>query len=263
MSILLCIGQLLIGAGIFCLLVSLFLYLRNRQPASASTIHSTAGPATIEPATGQVRLTWQAPAAPGSAAKPPASSKTGDPMQAKFTQARLGQTITVTHPQRGPITGNILGTIHYTELTQKRNAPAEPWVATGNTFVAHWFGSFLIYRWQDRLYLLDELEPLTDQEVQTRFMPYAKRFAQSDQTAQVVFDWPPASWVIKDIGKFSVAQTQGSGLRLNPGAVGRFIHGEGADRRAIVVEDYQSGSGGQDTAWTGWTITWEDLTRIS
>jgi len=44
--------------------------------------------------------------------------------------------------------------------------------------------------------------------------------------------------------------------------VGRFIHASGADNRALVVEDYQSGSGGQDTAWTGWSIAWEDVSRI-
>jgi hypothetical protein len=110
--------------------------------------------------------------------------------------------------------------------------------------------------------LLDDYVSLTDQDIQTSFMPYAKRFAQSNQTAHVVFDWPPASWVIKDIGKFSVAWAEGAGLRLSPGATGRFIHGDGADNRAIVLEDYQSGGGGQDTAWTGWSITWNDITKI-
>jgi hypothetical protein len=244
-SSLLLVGELFIGAAVMCFVVSLWLYLRNRQRAGAG------GPAAVQPALSTLT--------PGAA---PAPRKTGHPMHDKFVQARLGQTLTITHPQRGPVTGKILGTIHYTELTQRRNTPAEPWLPTGNVFIAHWLGNVLVYTWQDRLYLLDELEPLTDQDVQTSFMPYAKRFAQSDQTAHVVFDWPPASWVIKDIGKFSVAQAQGSGLRLNPGAVGRFIHGEGADQRAIVIEDYQSGGGGQDTAWTGWTITWDDITRI-
>ena len=126
----------------------------------------------------------------------------------------------------------------------------------------HWLGNLLLYEWQNRFYLLDAYEPISDQDLQTSFLPYAKRFGQSNQTAHVVFDWPPASWVVKDIGKFSVVQAQGTGLRLSQGAVGRFIHGEGADNRAIVVEDYQSGSGGQDTAWTGWAITWNDLVKI-
>ena len=183
-------------------------------------------------------------------------------MQDKFFNARLGQTIVVNHPQRGPITGNILGSIRYTELWQTQQGASAPWVPTGNEFAAHWLGNFMIYQWQDRLYLLDEYEPLTDQDVQQSFMPYAKQFAQSNQTAKVVFAWPPASWTILDIGKFSVARAEGSGLRLNQGATGRLIHATGADNRALVVEDYQSGGGGQDTAWTGWQITWQDISRI-
>jgi hypothetical protein len=244
----------LVMGGVTCLIISAFLYLNQ---VVTNDFNRAAQVTQGKGAPGRPKAARSAPS------NPPASPrKTGQPMHDKFIAARPGQTLVVTHPQRGPITGKILGAIHYTELTQKRNNPAEPWVPTGNVFVAHWLGNFLVYSWQARLYLLDEMEPLSDKDVQTSFMPYAKRFAQSDQTAHVVFDWPPASWVIKDIGKFSVAQTQGSGLRLNTGAVGRFIHGEGADQRAIVVEDYQSGSGGQDTAWTGWSITWNDITRV-
>ena len=183
-------------------------------------------------------------------------------MQDKFFNARLGQTIVVNHPQRGSITGNILGSIHYTELWQTQQGASAPWVPTGNEFAAHWLGNFMIYQWQDRLYLLDEYEPLTDQDIQQSFMPYAKQFAQSNQTAKVVFAWPPASWTIADIGKFRVARAEGSGLRLNQGAEGRFIHATGSDNRALVVEDYQGGAGGMDTAWTGWQITWQDISRI-
>jgi hypothetical protein len=252
MAILFVVSVLLVAAGIGCMIIGVIVYL-NREVATAA---SAAGPGRAQPTNSRAAFSAQPPNASA------APQKTGHAVHDQFIQARLGQTITVTHPQRGPITGKILGTIYYTELTQKRNTPAEPWLPTGNVFVAHWLGNLLVYMWQDRLYLLDELEPLSDQDVQTSFMPYAKRFAQSNQTAHVVFDWPPASWVIKDIGKFSVAQAQGNGLRLNPGAVGRFIHGEGADQRAIVVEDYQSGGGGQDTAWTGWAIAWNDVTRI-
>jgi hypothetical protein len=135
-------------------------------------------------------------------------------------------------------------------------------VPTGNTYAAHWLGNFMIYEWQERLYVLDEYEALTDQDIQTSFLPYAKRFAQSDQSAKVTFAWPPASWTIVDIGKFSVTRAEGDGLRLGDGATGRFIHATGTDNRALVVEDYQSGSGGQDTAWTGWGLTWDDIKSI-
>ena len=132
-------------------------------------------------------------------------------MRDHFFNARLGQNITVNHPQRGEITGKIVGTIRYVELLQRVNSPSEPWVPTGNQYAAHWLGNFLLYEWQDRLYLLDEYEALTDQDVQQHFLPHAKRFAQSDQTAQVSFAWPPASWTIVDIGKFEVAEAQGDG----------------------------------------------------
>ena len=242
MGFLLLCGGLLIGTAFLFFFISLVLYLTRGAAAPGGAPR---------------------PAAKTSPVPPPAlSRKTGDPMRDQFIKARIGQTITVNHPQRGPITGKILGSIRYTELWQRVNSPSEPWTPTGNEFVAHWLGNFLLYEWQDRLYLLDDYVSLTDQDIQTSFMPYAKRFAQSNQTAHVVFDWPPASWVIKDIGKFSVAQAEGAGLRLSPGATGRFIHGDGADNRAIVLEDYQSGGGGQDTAWTGWSITWKDITKI-
>jgi hypothetical protein len=183
-------------------------------------------------------------------------------MQAKFFNARIGQNITYQHPQRGTVTGKILGSIHYTELWQRTNAPSEPWVPTGNTFAAHWLGSFMLYEWQTRLYVLDEYQPLNDQEINTSFLLYAKRFAQSDQTAQVSFAWPPASWTIVDIGRFEVARAEGDGLRLGQGAIGRFIHARGADQRALVVEDYQTGQGGQDTAWIGYELEWKDITAV-
>jgi hypothetical protein len=30
----------------------------------------------------------------------------------------------------------------------------------------------------------------------------------------------------------------------------------------LVVEDYQEGGGGQDTAWHGWQITWDDIKAV-
>jgi hypothetical protein len=201
------------------------------------------------------------PAAPGATGRPPPArvERSGNTMRDAFFRAELGQTVVFDHPQRGPVTGKILGVIHYTELWQRLNKPSEPWVPTGNTFAALWCGSFLLYEWQNRLYALDEYEALSDSDIANTFLPHARRFAQSDQTAQVTFAYPPATWTIVDIGKFEVARADGAGLRLNPGAVGRFIHARGADGRALVVEDYQSGQGGQDTAWIGWEIQWEGV----
>jgi hypothetical protein len=202
------------------------------------------------------------PVSPSRATPPTVAPRSGDSMQAQFFNARLGQTITFEHPQRGTVTGKILGSIKYAELWQRVNRPGEPWVRTGNTYAAHWLGSFMLYEWQQRLYVLDEMQPLTDQEIATSFLPYAKRFAQSDQTAQVSFAWPPASWTIVDIGRFEVVRVEGTGLRLNQGALGRFIHARGADQRALVVEDYQEGQGGQDTAWIGYELEWKSFLKV-
>ncbi|MBM4425196.1 MAG: hypothetical protein FJ030_17760 [Chloroflexi bacterium] len=184
-------------------------------------------------------------------------------IRGEFQRARTGQTITVNHPQRGAITGKILGTIRYTELWQRVKSPSEPWSPTGNGYTAHWLGNFMVYEWKESVWLLDEYNALTDKDIATHFAPYAKRFGESNETADVYFAFPPASWKITDIGKFSVQSAEGAGLRLNTGATGRFIHASGDGGRALVVEDYQSGSGGQDTAWIGYSITWDDVKKIA
>lgn len=184
-------------------------------------------------------------------------------IRGEFQRARIGQNITVNHPKRGPITGKIIGSIRYTELWQRVKSPSEPWVPTGNLYTAHWLGNFMIYEWKEGLYLLDEYEALTDKDIATHFAPYAKRYGESNETADVYFAFPPASWKMTDIGKFNVAGAEGSGLRLNQSATGRFIHASGDGGRALVVEDYQSGSGGQDTAWIGYAIKWDDVNKIS
>jgi hypothetical protein len=202
-------------------------------------------------------------AAPQPGGKPMARQLSGKP--GEFAAARLGQRITYNHPERGGLTGVILGTIHYAELWQRRKAPSEPWVPTGNSFTAHWIGDTLLYHWKDRLYVLDSYDMITDAEIAQQILPHAKTFGQSDETAQVSFAYPPASWTITDIGKFHVESAEGSGLRLQAGADGRFLHARGGtdnENRALVVEDYQEGSGGQDTVWRGWMISWDDLQSI-
>lgn len=183
----------------------------------------------------------------------------------QFAGARLGQRISYKHPERGGLTGIILGTVEYAELWQKRKAPNEPWVATGNRFFAYWVGDTLLYQWKEALYLLDSYDAITDAEIAQQILPHAKTFGQSDETAEVSFAYPPASWTIFDIGKFSVERADGEGLRLGVGAVGRFVHargGSGNEGHVLVVEDYQEGGGGQDTVWRGYRLTWDDLTGI-
>jgi len=193
-----------------------------------------------------------------------ASGIRSNSLRGDFQGAQLGQTLTVNHPQRGAmmITGKIIGSIRYNELWQRVKSPTEPWAPTGNTYTAHWLGNFMLYEWKDRLFLLDEYEALTDKDIATHFAPYAKRFGESNETADVYFAFPPASWKMTDIGKFNVASAVGTGLRLNPNAIGRFIHAMGDGGRALVVEDYQSGAGGQDTAWIGYEIKWEDVQAV-
>lgn len=186
--------------------------------------------------------------------------------QGEFARAALGAAITYQHPQRGARTGLVLGTIRYTELWQKRKDPSEPWVPTGNLFTAHWLGDTLLYEWKGNLFLLDGYDPLTDAEIKEHILPHAQRFGQSDETAEVSFAYPPASWRVFDIGKFRVDEVTGQGLRLSAGAVGRFVHAQGNtgnEGQLLVVEDYLEGGGGQDTAWLGWRITWDDLIKIA
>jgi len=102
--------------------------------------------------------------------------------------------------------------------------------------------------------------PLSDPDIQRDFAPYAKQFAQSDQKADIYFSYPPAMWHIDDIGKFRIDQVQGGGFRAQVGAVGRFIHSSGADKRALIVEDYEGG-GGQDAAWVGYQIDLENISK--
>jgi hypothetical protein len=185
--------------------------------------------------------------------------KISDSLRSRFHAARVGQYVTALHPVNGQFTKKIVGSIKYDELWQRRKDPNEPWVPTGNQFTAHWLGDMLIYEWKEQLFLLDQFDALTDQVVAQNFLPYAKKFGASDETATVQFTYPPATWTITDIGKFRVASVEGDGLRLGVSAIGRFIHASAADKRALVVEDYQSGSGGQDTAWIGYSINWDGV----
>lgn len=184
-------------------------------------------------------------------------------MNDRLSSARVGQSATFRHPKRGDITAKIAGIVRYSELWQRGSGANAPWVPTGNTFTALWMGDYMLYGWQDRLYLFDEGQDLTDQQINTSFLPAAKQFAQSNQTARVTFAWPPFTWTIVDIGRYAVASAEGEGLRLNVGAQGRFIHATSEDNRVLAVEDYQSGGGGKDTIWMGWQVQWEAVKRIA
>jgi hypothetical protein len=182
-----------------------------------------------------------------------------------FTRTKLGDRVRYRHPDKGEQTGKVIGYIQYTELWQRRKDPAEPWIPTGNTFQSVWLGDTLLYFWKGQLWIMDSYDSVSDTDIKRNFLPAAKRFGQSDETALVNFAYPPGSWEITDIGKFRVYGTAGEGLRLTQDALGRFIHargGTGLEGRALVVEDYQEGHGGQDTVWLGWAADVSDVLEI-
>jgi len=170
----------------------------------------------------------------------------------RFGDIQVGDRIRVRHPNQGELTLFVIGRILYQELWQQTRSPQSPWVPTGNNFLGFWLeNNLFLLNWQSRLYLLEERVPLSDADIQRDFASHARKFAQSDQTADVYFAYPPASWHMDDIGKFRVQSTEGEGLVFRPGATGRFIHASGDNQRALVVEDYEGGGGGQDSAWIG------------
>jgi hypothetical protein len=174
-------------------------------------------------------------------------------------QVRVGEQIRVRHPVQGELTVYVLGRVVYDELWQTQRGPQVPWVPTGSAFSGFWLETNLfLLNWQNRYYLLDEATALSDAEIQRDFAPHAKKFAQSDQTADIFFAYPPASWHIDDIGKFSIRSVEGQGLRNVPGSTGRFVHCSGDGGRALVLEDYES-RGGQDVVWTGFKIEESDI----
>ena len=246
------LGALVLFAAGMCFIVGFALRMSNVPGASMTAYTHATRLANISQAgvTDQVQ--------PASSPSTLAST----PQQQQFRGAQLGQYVTARHPVLGEFTCRIVGTIVYDELWQRVKNPSEPWVPTGNQFTAHWLGDKLIYEWKDRLYLLDQFDAVSDQDIATNFLPYAKQFGASDETAKVQFTYPPATWLITDIGKFQVASVNGTGLRLCAGATGRFIHASAYEQRALVVEDYQSGRGGLDTAWIGYELKWEDVTKI-
>jgi hypothetical protein len=188
-----------------------------------------------------------------------AAGQDGSAKPLKLDWIELGQRIVIRHPQREALMLHVLGRILYVELWQRTRGSQSPWVPTGSAFYGFLLeGGRYLLNWQTRYYLLDERVEITDNDIQRDFLPHARKFAQSDQTAEVYFDYPPAVWHIDDIGKFRIAEATGEAGRFRLGAVGRFIHSSGDSQRALVVEDYEGGSG-QDVVWTGWQIQEADI----
>ncbi|OHB82130.1 MAG: hypothetical protein A2V98_24815 [Planctomycetes bacterium RBG_16_64_12] len=191
------------------------------------------------------------------------TAKRDVPQPLKLDWARVGGSIRVRDPVQGDSTVEVLGRIVYEELWQESRGPKNPWVPTGNAFLGLWLESdrFLL-NWQNRFYLLGEREAAADVDIRRDFAPHARKFAKSDQTATVLFDYALARWRIDDIGKFRVQTVEGEGFRFRPRATGRFIHAS-SDELALVVEDYEGGGGGEDTVWRGHQIREEDVQKAS
>ncbi len=176
---------------------------------------------------------------------------------------QVGQRIRVRHPAQGELNVYVMGRVIFDELWQRSRGPQNPWVPTGNAYVGFWLETNLfLLNWQNRYYLLDERIPVSDPDIQRDFAAHARKFAQSDQTAEVYFAYPPTMWKMDDIGKFRVRAVEGEGLHMTQGAVGRFIHASGRGqednlKRGLVLEDYEGG--GQDTVWIGYMIDSNDI----
>ena len=177
------------------------------------------------------------------------------PEPAKLGDLIIGQTVRVAHPINGEQTFRVRGRLLYPELWQASSGPNVPWTPTGNYYAGFALepNAYLL-NWQDRFYILDERSSLSDMDINRDFLPYAKQFAQSNQTARVEFPYEGATWRMVDIGRFAIEFEDGQGLHLKKGAIGRFIHASSGNR-ALVIDDFQSGgSGGQDTLWKGYQV---------
>ncbi len=183
------------------------------------------------------------------------------PEPARLGALEIGKDMKVVHPQRGEQIYKASGRLLYTELWQATGGPTAPWTPTGNYYAGFALepAAYLL-NWQDRFYILEEHRSLTDMDINRDFVPYARQFAQSNQTAKVEFQYDRERWQMVDIGRFAIEFEDGEGCHLHKGAIGRFIHA-GSGNRALVIDDFQSGgSGGQDTLWKGFLIAETDIT---
>lgn len=171
-----------------------------------------------------------------------------------WADVEIGQEVQVKHPKKGNINLTVTHRIYYGELWQAKMRPDVPWTLTGNYFVALRLGENIsLMNWQTRFYLLDSQETLTDTVINRDFAQPARKFASSNQTVEVRFQYGGSTWQIEDIGRFRIEFAEGDGIKVSPGAIGRFIHAR-HNNQILVVEDYQTGGSGHDTLWKGYQI---------
>jgi hypothetical protein len=173
----------------------------------------------------------------------------------------IGERIQIKHPINGMLTLHVLGKGVFSELWQTSRGSQSPWMETGSAYSSFWLETNrLLLNWQNRFYILDERTYVTDNDIQRDFAPHARKFGESDQTANVYFEYPPAVWHIDDIGKFKIRQIFGEGFSDQMGSTARFIHASGDSQRALIVTDFE-GSVGKDTVWIGYQILEQDIQR--
>jgi hypothetical protein len=175
---------------------------------------------------------------------------------------KLGEPVTLWHPERGELTVCPLGRIVYQELTQRQRGPQNPWLPTGNAFLSFRLEERLVLlNWLNRFYLLDSRLEVTDDDIRRSFAPHARKFGDADQNALVEFEYPSSvKWRVDDIGRFRLSSVSGEWFPVEVGAEGRFLHASGEGSRALVVEDFDSG--GRDVVWKGYLIGEDEIRGI-
>ncbi|GAB4492242.1 MAG: hypothetical protein Fur0016_26180 [Anaerolineales bacterium] len=147
------------------------------------------------------------------------------------------------------------------ELWQASRGPNIPWTFTGNLFagfVLDGAARAYLLNWQNRFYLFEKRQSIDDQHIQRYFLPYARAFGQSAQMGKVDFEYEGRRWRIVDIGRSQVIFTEGEGLHIQRGAEARFIYAQSGDTH-LLVEDYRSGGGAQDTLWKGLSVAEQEI----
>lgn len=181
------------------------------------------------------------------------------PAPETWADVEIGQNIRIIRVGKLEINAEVVQRVYYAELWQEKMKTDVPWTLTGSYYVGLELNNdMLLLNWQSRYYLLDQRSPLTDMDINRDFAQYARKFAASNQTASITFDRDGIRWKIFDIGRFRIEFTEGEGLKVSPGSVGRFIHAK-SDNQVLIVEDFQSGGSGCDTLLTGVELTAKDI----
>ena len=276
-----------IGAGLGIYFLCTFLYqlfkgepLDRRETGQASNISSNIQPTSLAPLTDEptiadkikeihIKNDFKCPACGATVLPTDVKCKhcgsilvaTVDlPRPEKWADIEIGQAVQVKHPRKGSMSLAVAYRIYYGELWQAQMKANVPWTLTGSYYVGLGLNAnIFLLNWQNRFYLLDSEQPLTDMNINRDFAPHARKFAASNQTQNISFSYQETIWNMLDIGRFRIEFAEGDGIRVSPGVVGRFIHA-GHNNKALVIEDYQTGGSGLDTLWMGYQIKEDDIT---